>query len=735
MPRGVGARCAEAVALLDERWVYRCERVQRWGLGADQDSEDTMNRRDFMGTIVVGAAATQVAHTGVAAAADVPASLPRARWLENGLIDAGGSHETYLFVVRRGGQRLDAREEMGRAQSEETLRKLKADGVEVYHTHLYKGFGMEAERQEMEETKRVATVVRRLGLKVDTYIQWDTLMYETFFAEEPRAQSWIQRDATGQPILLRYGFQQSFRYRPCFANQEYLDYLKKVVRYAVEEVKTDFIHFDNFDLNPEPESCHDQMCVLGFRQFLREKYTASQRRERFGFENVDYVNPPVWNDSNPPGSMKVIFDPVIQEWIDYRCQVMADALRQMSQYAKSLNSNVAIEVNPHGITGGNRAWESAIDHSRILKWTDAFWTETDPIPGYSNGQLLSRIRSYKLARRYNNILMTYIGGDPLAMAESLAFNQTLGFLGSSPLTPETKHYINFYRENRLLFVGTRDVASVAVLRSYPSITYDQPRVQLSTILVEQALIHAHIPFDLIFDEDLSNLAKYNTLVLPETECLSDAQIESIQKFVTAGGGLVATGAAGLYDQWRRLRVIPALHGLIDSQVSARAYEERVAASTVVGVPSRREFKAGRVAYLPAIEFSGPLPQFAGFFAVDSRFWRAPQNAADFVDSVRWADRDRIPVEVSGPDYLVSNLVEQPKSRRLLLHLVSYDSRKEALPDRVHVTIRLPKGQQAEQVTLYSPDVANRQELTRISTSGNISLNVPVKTYSILAVNW
>ncbi|MGD0223098.1 MAG: alpha-amylase family protein [Terriglobia bacterium] len=693
-----------------------------------------MNRRDFMGTMVVGAAAAQVAHTGVAAA-DVPATLPRARWLDNGLIDAGGTHETYLFVVRRGGQRLDAREEMEKAQNEETLRKLKSDGVEVYHTHLYKGFGMAAEKPEMEETKRVAAIAHRLGLKVDTYIQWDTLMYETFFAEEPRAQNWIQRDANGQPILLRYGFQQSFRYRPCFANQEYLDYLKKIVKYAVEEVKTDFIHFDNFDLNPEPESCHDHMCVLGFRKFLREKYTPRERRERFGFENVDYVNPPAWNDSNPPGSMKIIFDPVIQEWIDYRCQVMADALRQMSQYAKSLNPNVAIEVNPHGITGGNRAWESAIDHSRILRWTDAFWTETDPVPGYSDGQLLSRIRSYKLARRYHNILMTYIAGDPLAMAESLAFNQTLGFVGSSPLAPVTKRYIDFYRENRELFVGTRDVAAVAVLRSYPSITYDQPRVQLSTILVEQALIQARIPFDLIFDDDLANLAKYKVLVLPETECLSDAQLGSIHKFVAAGGGLVATGAAGLYDQWRRLRTVPGLQGMIDSQVPARAYEERVAAAAAVGNPSRRESEEGRVVYLPTVDFDGPLPKFGSFFQVDARFWRAPQNADEIAESVRWAARDQNPVEVSGPDYLVSNLVEQPGNRRLMLHLVNYNSQKEASLDPIQVTLRMPAGRDVKQCVLYSPDSAGTQELAGTSTERGITFTVPIKTYSIVVFNW
>jgi hypothetical protein len=695
-----------------------------------------MNRRDFMGTIAATAAAAPLARAVGATTAEAPASLPRAGWLENGLIDAGGSHETYLFIVRRGGQCLDARQRVEEAQSEETLRRLKADGVEVFHTHLYKGFGMAAEKPEMEETKRVAALAHRLGLKVDTYIQWDSLMYETFFAEEPHAQDWIQRDAAGQPILLRYGFQQSFRYRPCFSHQEYLDYLKKIVRYAVEEVRTDFIHFDNFDLNPEPESCHDRACTLGFRAFLRAKYTPQQRRERFGFDNVDYVNPPAWNDSNPPGAIKVIFDPVIQEWIDYRCEMMANALRQMSVYAKSLNPNVAVEVNPHGITGGNRAWEAAIDHARILKWTDAFWTETDPAPGYADGRLLSRIRSYKLARRYHNILLTYIAGDPLGMAESLAFNQTLGFVGSCPISPVTKRYIDFYREHRELFRGTRDVASVAVLRSYPSLTYHQPRVQLSTILVEQALIQARVPFDLVFDEHLADLSPYRVLVLPDTECLSDAQIESIRQFVAAGGGLVATGAAGLYDQWRRLRPAPGLHGLVDSQFPARAYEERVAAAaSAAGRPSRREDHGGRVAYLPAVEFDGPVPQFHSFFPVDAQFWRAPRNAAEIIEAVRWAARDRIPVEVAGPDYLAANLVEQPGNRRLLLHLVNYNSSQGALAEPVRITLQAPEYHTVQQGVVYSPDLAQPQPLTGTPTEGGISFLVPVKTYSAIVFSW
>ena len=44
------------------------------------------------------------------------------------------------------------------------------------------------------------------------------------------------------------------------------------------EVKTDFIHFDNFGLSHEPESCHCPECVEGFRKFLRSKYSAEERR-------------------------------------------------------------------------------------------------------------------------------------------------------------------------------------------------------------------------------------------------------------------------------------------------------------------------------------------------------------------------------------------------------------------------------------------------------------------------
>jgi hypothetical protein len=670
------------------------------------------------------------------AAAALAQEVPRAKWIENGLIDAGGTHEPAIFVIRRGGHRLDVREQNDSMESEGALRRLKEQGIEVFHTHLYKGFGMTAELPGMEQTKRTAEIAHRIGLKVDTYIQWNSMMYETFFAEEPRAQNWIQRDSRGRPILLTYGYQQSYRYRPCFANQEYLDYLKKIVRYAVEEVRTDFIHFDNFDLNPEPDSCHDEACQRGFRTYLRQKYTPEQRKERFGFANVNYVNPPEWNDQNPPSRMQVIYDPAIQEWIDYRCQIMADALKQMALYAKSLNPEVAIEINPHGITGGNRAWEAGIDHSRLLKSTQAFWTEQSIDPGLTaDGRLISHIRSYKLGRAYQNILLTYISGNPVAMAEALAFNQTVGYAGNAPLHLEMLRYIDFYRKHRDLYTGSQDVADVAVLRSYPSITYNQRTVQLATILVEQTLIQERIPFDMVFEEHLEELSKYSVLVLPDTECLSDGQLAAVRKFVAAGGGLVATGQAGRYDRWRRLRVVPGLKGLIEAQPEARDYEEEVAAVELGGAPVRKEFEKGRVVYIPSVRFDGPLPEFGRFFQVDARYWKLPQNARDIANGVRWAARDGLPVTVEGPPGLVVNVTKQPAKQRMMVHLVNYRAPGSQAPVPAAVTCRIPAGKSARAVRSYAPDTGEEQPVEIKIGRSNVNFTVPVKTYSVAVIDW
>ena len=74
------------------------------------------------------------------------------------------------------------------------------------------------------------------------------------------------------------------------------------------------------------------------------------------------------------------------------------------------------------------------------------------------------------------------------------------------------------------------------------------------------LFRRHIPFDVILDSGLTDegLGRYDTLVLPNSACLTDSQVEAISGFVEKGGNLISSFESGVYDEFGALRDIPAL---------------------------------------------------------------------------------------------------------------------------------------------------------------------------------
>ena len=105
-----------------------------------------------------------------------------------------------------------------RLHGEEYIRKLAEAGFNCVTTHFHKGFGMVAEAEEMEMTRRLIKLCHRYGIRVLTYVQSMSLMYETFFAEAPEAKSWLQRDKDGR--VPTYG-DQYWRVFPCFSHDGY----------------------------------------------------------------------------------------------------------------------------------------------------------------------------------------------------------------------------------------------------------------------------------------------------------------------------------------------------------------------------------------------------------------------------------------------------------------------------------------------------------------------------------
>jgi hypothetical protein len=80
----------------------------------------------------------------------------------------------------------------------------------------------------------------------------------------------------------------------------------------------------------------------------------------------------------------------------------------------------------------------------------------------------------------------------------------------------------------------------------------------------RAAVEEHLPITVINDWNLNpaDLARYKVLILPNTACLDDAQSSAVEQFVGAGGGLVASLDASLFDEFGNPRARFALEEVL-----------------------------------------------------------------------------------------------------------------------------------------------------------------------------
>lgn len=585
-------------------------------------------------------------------------------WIKEGFADGGATHEPWIFQARRNNATFNQwqKDEFDYQLSEEYIKALAESGVTVYHVGCYKGFGFEAEKGYMDQVAEAASIAHKHGMKVDTYIQWNTMAYETFFAEVPEAKTdvWYQIDVTGKPIMLTYGYQQSFRFRPCFNHDGYMEYFKeKIIRYAVEVVKTDFIHFDNFDYNYPPEADFNPVTIAAFRKYISDKYSPAKRIERFGFEDMSYILPPMWNDPNPVEGMIAINDPVMQEWIDFRCWTFTSRLAECARFARKINKEVAIEVNPHGLVGSNRMWEAGINHPDLMQHTNVIVTEDTNYPTWENGVAIGKFRHYKLGRTMNNFIMT---GKltPNDFAENLALNRTIGGIGKSIPTGTRKKYLDFWHANKGIYTHVEGAEKVAILRNYPSMAYNTRETHLAVNMAEQALQQRQIPFNIIFDQQISKLSKYAVLVLANQESLPDSTINAIKKYTANGGGLVITDNTGKYDEWRRVRKQSMLKEMLHENETKVTNSDRLEHSFSF------EYGKGKVIYLPElIKPEGEVK--LGFEST----WMMPENGNELESAVYWAAAQKLPLEVKAPEWV--GVSHDKQEKRDIIHLFNYNT--------------------------------------------------------------
>lgn len=693
-----------------------------------------VNRREFLASTV----ATSLLPT-------LPASQPSAPseagsiapgWMDHGpVVLVGNWDDAPIFPRRVGGVPVWLDEEYRREHTEETVLALRRLGVTMAILHFFKGFGLGAEQPYIADTIRLAALCHQHGIRVGVYVG-STIIYETFLLEEPSAAEWFVPDFLGRPVIYDH---QTFRQRVYFMHPGYRDYIRRVLRIAVEEVKADLIHFDNTSMQGAPPIFLHPLAIEQFRDYLSAQYSPAELLRRYGFRDPKFVHPP-----KVDWPLREINDPLFQDWTRFRCQAVSRYYQEMAAFIHRLNPAVAVECNPSsGLNGSNTCWYQGVDYPALLANTQAVWTEEgNDARVTSDGILISKIRTYIAATGLGNRLFTYTGvrygGPPVTevqmkieMAEAMAYNrQCLGMVGGilsvQELPAAPRRYLKFFLKNFHLFRGVSSAAEVAVLHSFASLAFNNDRPYQSAWLFEEALIQSKIPFDIIFD--LKNLARYRVLVLADQECLSRGECDQIRRFARQGGGLVATEWTSLFTEHRSLRRDFELADIFGVHAPARKLA-RGGPPPAFPSASRRHEGQGRVAYLPEVR---PAIEKPPTVPMASRYWKLPLNAAELADAVRWAGGGEAAVTVEAPAHVTVNFLAQPARDAFLLHLVNYDAERTPEIHPVKVSLRLPGAQKSRTARTYSPDRQESTALPLASRNGRMEFTLPtLETYAIV----
>jgi hypothetical protein len=389
-------------------------------------------------------------------------------------------------------------------------------------------------------------------------------------------------------------------------------------------------------------------------------------------------------------------------------------LAECARFARELNKEIAIEVNPHGLVGSNRAWEAGINHPDLMQYTNVIWTEDSNNPRWEDGVAIGKFRHYKLGRTTNNFIMTG-NHKPQDFAENLALNRTIGSLGRGIPEGVGKKYLDFWLNHKELYTQMKGAEKVAVLRSYPSMAYNTVETQIAVNMAEQALQQRQIPFDIIFDQQLDHLEKYYVVVLANQESLSEKAIERIKEFVKHGGGLVATGNTGMFDGWRRLRKQSMIEEMFLMSNSEDSFDSKLKSTFSF------QYGEGKVIYIPQlVQPEGEIK--LGFESI----WKMPTNANELESAVYWAAGERLLLEVKAPEWV--GVSHDTQEKREVIHLFNYNSEKNV------GGIILEYSGIVKKAWNVSPDEEVKSNVPFTEEKGMTTLRIPnLKVYKVIVL--
>lgn len=623
-------------------------------------------------------------------------SLNQQWWKTKGLFFAGG-WEPLTGRIRRGVAPEDAEEEYAWEYSEEHILRLKELGIVLLIGQFDRGLGESDQADHQELARRQAELCHKYGLKHGAYLA-NTVWFESVRKDNPECEDWVSKAYDGR--FVHYGGEQTFRWVACFNSPGWRARMKRQIDKAIGFVKTDLLHFDNLGVWPEPDGCHCRHCQERFREFLRSRYpTPELQKRRFGFTGFDtFQVPNFYMRFSPPWKLDRIQNPVLQDWLDFRCWTVTEYIHEMSTYARAIKGDICIDGNAQSIWGVNQTMLHGIDQEAQAACLDVVYEENpdyrpeaDPLAIFP---VTRKMRGLNFYRRLGKSIMTSFR-DEETLAYNLTFagdpgiNFTWGYSepgrGSlKPHPPGVKELLEYYQRHMDLYLRLRSAARTAVWRSNRSLRYVSTDTHLSACVMEHVLFTRRIPFSIIQDGTITEegLRDFDLVILPDAEWISGEQVRALCQYVENGGSLLITEHSGVTDEFGRRRKDPAFARLFAGGLAGAKLQQeesgnfdpnkQFALRSEAGMSSYAEHGKGRVVYVPRIHYVYAPHTFQSEYnsvydGIDSRYWKEPYNVQEVLDAVQWLHPAYEPVRIYGcPELRVDYVLRPDGSRGVML---------------------------------------------------------------------
>ena len=450
----------------------------------------------------------------------------------------------------------------------ETLQKFKDMGVTCIATSFYKGYGLEAEKEEIARQANVVRMAHEVGLKVLGYINSDACYYETLFKEIPDAKKILQRDVNGnwrRPNASYYPHKAKL----CIGWPEYLEWMKKVMDQAFR-LGYDGIHFDM----AQQGTCFCDACTRQFREYLERNVADKTRLGFTGFEHVEIpLVLPVSEWDKRLGHVEMTVDPLAQEWIKFNAERFARVRGEMYRYVKRFGADKCVVINNACANVANGG-----DPLRFRDAGDCFYIESNFPYALKDGNIRTSVFNYKNIEAMGAIPIPtqWLMKDGKVSLPETPLQVTIGILESAvyggvpgntwscrvisgkklhldnaELTDTYAKVISFLDAHRNIYAGSKSLPVVTVLSTWEDFAYNcdtQIRHQALTTMM-YTLQRANIPFRYQYVGDFDpRSADAKLVILSDCHAISKADAAKIVEYVKGGGCLLATGASGDYDE-------------------------------------------------------------------------------------------------------------------------------------------------------------------------------------------